>query len=157
MSSIENSSSTPRPSILLSDDAGNSKSGKSTRIAYAVFGLMPVIGTFIGLHHMYTAYTGEDEVDGWKVAKIATQIFSFLILPQVIFATALFVSSCAECLEDSDSSSEMDLTNAEDLFSISSNESSSMDGESWDAFFNTNPVMEPLNPSMPQARRKIII
>src|SRR5262249_35143082 len=65
--------------------AGPSKAGE---IAYEVFGLVPVIGTFIGCHHAYKAITSNDQVDGWEIAKIITQIFSLLIIPQVILGCA---------------------------------------------------------------------
>ena len=62
---------------------------KIGEIAYNVFGYAPVFGTFIGIHHAYKAITAEEQIDGWEIAKIITEIFSFLIIPQIVYAIAL--------------------------------------------------------------------
>lgn len=75
------------------DDISGDES-KSGKIAYEIFGMIPVFGTFIGIHHMYKAITGEEQVNGWEIAKIITQIFSFAVLPQIIFLTACAIKDC---------------------------------------------------------------
>lgn len=75
----------PPPILGVADQPGSSKAGD---IAYEVFGMVPVAGTFIGLHHMYVAITSDNPVDGWEIAKIITQIFSILLVPQVILGLA---------------------------------------------------------------------
>lgn len=69
-------------------------------IAYEIFGLIPVTGTFIGTHHTYKACTSDDPISGWEIAKIITQIFSFLLVPQVILGLAHCVKALLDCTEN---------------------------------------------------------
>lgn len=81
------------PPIIVVDNSDNSKAGN---IAYEIFGLIPVTGTFIGIHHTYKAITSDEEVDGWEIAKIITQLFSFLIIPQIVLGIAYCIKMCAD-------------------------------------------------------------
>lgn len=60
----------PPPIVTPDNNASPSKAGE---IAYEIFGLVPVIGTFIGIHHAYKAVTSTDAVDALEIAKIITQ------------------------------------------------------------------------------------
>lgn len=72
-----------------SDTSINSAFKNIGDVAYKVFGYAPVFGTFIGIHHAYKAITADEQTDGWEIAKIITELFSFLILPQIIYAISL--------------------------------------------------------------------
>lgn len=80
-----NTSPLPPPITAVASKTDSSKAGN---IAYEIFGLIPVIGTFVGIHHAYKAITSDDKASGWEIAKIITQIASFLIIPQVILGLA---------------------------------------------------------------------
>lgn len=75
------------------NSSNNPNSSKAGKIAYEVFGLIPIIGTFIGFHHAYKACKAEESTSGWEIAKIITQIFSFLLVPQVIYGVACAIKA----------------------------------------------------------------
>lgn len=95
MSSVDsiNNLALPDPIQAPVDKPAKSKAG---HIAYEVFGMVPVPGTFIGFHHAYKAHKSTDPIDGWEKAKIITQIFSFLLVPQIILGLA----HCIKALMD---------------------------------------------------------
>ena len=71
----------------------SNSSSNAGKIAYEVFGLIPIIGTFVGFHHVYTACKAEESTSDWEIAKIITQIFSFLLVPQVIYGVAAAIKA----------------------------------------------------------------
>jgi hypothetical protein len=55
---------------------------KINDIACAILPYMPISGTVIGIYH---ACTIKGKTDIWQKAKIMVEIFSFLIIPQIIY------------------------------------------------------------------------
>ena len=78
---------------------------KLAKVAYKVLSYSPVTGTIIGIKKAIKAYQlGSDyPCDAWKKAKIITQIFSFLLVPQVIYGIARGIKSFSERSSSSES------------------------------------------------------
>lgn len=73
---------------------------KIGEIAYEVLGYVPVIGTFIGAHHLYKAITSDEEISGMEKLQIYTQLFSFLIVPQIVYGFACAGGAIGNHLQD---------------------------------------------------------
>ncbi len=85
------------------------KKSKAAKLAIAILSYVPVAGTVIGIKNAIKASKSEAKLDNWEKAQIITQIFSFLILPQVILGCAYAVKALTDHL----SSNSRNLINAQ--------------------------------------------
>lgn len=95
------------------DNTQSTSSNKSNRlliVAYAALKYLPVSGTVIGIKNAIKAHKSEAKLDNWEKAKIITQIFSFLIVPQVILGSAYAIKSLIALIP-----APKDLSNGDDL------------------------------------------
>lgn len=83
-------------SSIILDDQSDEQSSKISTVVYAILSYIPVAGTIIGIKNAIEASKAEAKTENWEKAKIITQIFSFLILPQVILAAAYAINSFVE-------------------------------------------------------------